>query len=153
MSAGPRLTIVPLSFREAAAFVELHHRHHRKPNGMRFCLGVATDDGQLRGVAIVSHPVARHLMDGTTVEVIRTATDGTPNANSCLYGACWRAAKALGWRRLITYTQDGESGVSLRAAGMRVIGERAPNAGWSRPSRAREDTHPIGIARTLWEAP
>ncbi|MER6082978.1 XF1762 family protein [Streptomyces sp. NPDC001833] len=41
-------------------------------------------------------PAARHLDDGTTLEVTRTASDGTRNANSPLYGASWRAAKALG---------------------------------------------------------
>jgi len=36
---------------------------------------------------------------------IRVATDGTPNACSLLYAAAWQAAKALGYRRLVTYTQ------------------------------------------------
>ncbi|MDX3714967.1 hypothetical protein PV733_39795 [Streptomyces europaeiscabiei] len=44
-------------------------------------------------MAIVGRPVARHLDDGTTVEVTRTASDGAHNANSLLYGASWRAAK------------------------------------------------------------
>jgi len=51
------------------------------------------------------------------VEVTRVATDGTPNACSLLYAAAWQAAKALGYRTLLTYTQKGESGASLRAAG------------------------------------
>lgn len=147
----PRLTIVPATFRQACAFVARHHRHHQPPNGRRFSLGVEDEHGELRGVAIVSHPVARHLMDGYTVEVIRTATDGCPNANSALYGAAWRAARALGYRRLITYTMAGESGASLRGAGMHVVGELAPRPGWSTPSRPRDDTHPTGVARTLWD--
>src|SRR5579875_3905643 len=86
------------------------HRHHQPPVGCKFCLGVADDDDVLRGVAIVGRPVARLLQDGLTLEVTRTATDGAANANSMLYGACWRAAKALGYRRLVTYTQAGEGG-------------------------------------------
>lgn len=152
MSEQPRLTVVPISFAEACAFVAEHHRHHKPPNGHRFSVAVADDEGVVRGVAMVSHPIARHLMDGWTLEVIRSATDGTPNANSCLYGACWRAAKALGYRRLLTYTQAGESGASLVGAGFRVVGERKPNKGWDKPGRPRVDTHPLGIARTLWEA-
>lgn len=119
---------------------------------MKFCLGVADDADVLRGVAIAGRPVSRLFDDGLTLEVTRSATDGTANANSMLYGAAWRAAKALGFRRLVTYTQKGESGASLRAAGWRVVYELPPNRGWDRPSRPRELTGNEGIARTLWEA-
>lgn len=145
------LHIVPVSFRAAAEFVAQHHRHHRPPRGMKFALGVA-QDGRLVGVAMVGRPVARHYDDGLTLEVNRTCTDGAPNANSMLYGAAWRAAKALGYRRLITYTQVGETGASLRGAGWRVVAERGPRPGWDCPARARSDRGTDGVARTLWEA-
>ncbi|WP_324613129.1 XF1762 family protein [Streptomyces sp. SBT349] len=124
-SRGVGLEIVPITFRQACAFITRHHRHHRPPQGMKFAVGV-TADGTLAGVAVVGRPVARHQDDGRTAEVTRTCTDGTPNANSALYGATWRAARALGYRRLITYTEDSESGTSLRAAGFRRTGHRAP---------------------------
>lgn len=145
------LHIVPISFSTASAFVAEHHRHHGAPRGHKFSLGVADDD-LLVGVAVIGRPVSRVIAaDGVTLEVIRTATDGTPNANSMLYGAAWRAAKALGYERLITYTQEGEAGSSLRAAGFRVIGERPARGGWSAPSRPREAKGTEGVARTLWE--
>lgn len=147
-----RLRIVPIRFRDACEFVKVWHRHHEAPVGHIFSIGVADDQDVLRGVAMIGRPVARHYDNGTTLEVNRTATDGTPNANSCLYGASWRAARALGYCRLITYTQLGETGTSLRAAGWRVIGERPARNGWDTPSRPREDTAPVGIQRTLWEA-
>ena len=146
------LRIVPVKSDEAQGFVRMWHRHHLPPPGSVFCLGVADDEGVLRGVALVGRPVARHYDDGLTLEVNRTATDGCHNANSMLYGAAWRAAKALGYHRLITYTQDGESGASLRGAGWRVVAHRPPTKGWDRPSRPREDRGTDGIARTLWEA-
>ncbi len=146
------LQLVPVGFRDACAFVAAHHRHHQPPQGMRYAIGVADADGILRGVAIVGRPVARHYDDGQTVEVTRVATDGTRNACSMLYAAAWRAGKALGYTRLITYTQAGETGASLRAAGWRVIAERPAHAGWWRPSRPRQDHSPVGIQRTLWEA-
>lgn len=144
------LRVVPVSYREAIAFVAAHHRHHRPPRGMKFCLGVAVDE-VLVGVAMVGRPIARFYDDGLTLEVNRTATDGAPNANSMLYGAAWRAAKALGYRRLVTYTQEGESGSSLRAAGWTVLAERPARGTWSVPSRPREDRGTAGVARTLWE--
>lgn len=101
---------------------------------------------------MIGRPVARHYDDGTTLEVNRTCTDGTPNANSMLYGAAWRAAKALGYRRLITYTRADESGASLKAAGWKVVAQRSANKGWNCPSRPRVDTTQYGIQRTLWEA-
>jgi hypothetical protein len=104
------LRLVPVSFADACGFVAMHHRHHRPPIGHKFSLGVALGD-VLVGVAMVGRPVARMYDDGTTLEVNRTATDGTKNANSMLYGAAWRAAKALGYGRLITYTQEGDRAV------------------------------------------
>jgi len=147
-----RLRIVPVTLKDACAFVATWHRHHQPPGGHKFSIGVVTLDDVLRGVAIVGRPVARSYDDGMTLEVNRTATDGTSNANSALYGAAWRATKALGYRRLITYTQAGESGASLRGAGWRVLAERPPTPGWSRPSRPRTDRGVDFIPRTLWEA-
>lgn len=146
---GP-LYLAPVSFRDACAFVAEHHRHHRPPRGHKYSVGVARD-GVLVGVAMVGRPVARHLDDGLTLEVNRTATDGTRNANSLLYGAAWRAAKALGYGRLVTYTQGAESGASLRAAGWRVIAELPARRGWDAPSR-RRGAGVDGVPRTLWEA-
>jgi hypothetical protein len=119
---------------------------------MIFAVGVATDDGMLVGVVIVGRPVARLFDNGQTLEVTRVATDETRNACSLLYAAAWRAAKALGYTRLITYTQQEEGGASLRAAGWRIIAERPPNPGWDRPSRKRQKLGTEGIPRTLWEA-
>jgi len=145
------LDIVPVSFGDACRFVAEHHRHLAEPVGHKFSIGVA-DDNLLVGVAIVGRPVARSYDNGFTLEVTRTATDGTKNANSCLYGAAWRTAKALGYRRLITMTQDGEDGASLRAAGYRIVAERRPRKGWDTPSRPREVRGADNVRRYLWEA-
>ena len=145
-----RLQLVPVSFEEACGFVAMWHRHHRPPVGHKFSLGVAEGE-KLVGVAMVGRPVARHMDDGRTLEVNRTATDGTRHANSMLYGAAWRATKALGYRRLITYTMEGESGASLRGAGWRVVGELAARRGWMTPSRPRDDRGVDRVPRTLWE--
>lgn len=149
-SAGLRL--VPVRFRDAAAFVAMWHRHHGAPVGMVFAVGAADTGGVLRGVAIVGRPVARLYDNGQTLEVTRVATDGTRNTCSLLYGACRRAAFALGYTRLITYTQAGETGASLRAAGWRVVAERPAHPGWDRPSRPRRRSGAEFIPRTLWEA-
>lgn len=145
------LRVVPVSFDEAKTFVRALHRHHGPPPGMKFAVGVAAGE-QLVGVAMVGRPVSRHVDDGLTLEVNRTCTDGTKNVNSMLYGAAWRAAKALGYRRMVTYTQAGESGSSLRAAGWRVVAERAPRKGWDTPARRRAPRGVDGVPRTLWEA-
>jgi hypothetical protein len=145
-----RLRTVPVTFAEACRFVEDWHRHHRPPRGHKFSIGAALDQ-VLVGVAVVGRPVARMLDDGLTLEVTRVATDGTRNANSLLYAAAWQAARALGYRRLVTYTQDGESGASLRASGWRIVASRPPQPGWSRPSRPRVDHGTADIARSRRE--
>jgi hypothetical protein len=105
---------------------------------------------QLVGVAVVARPANTALDDGCTLEVARTCTDGTPNTNSMLYAAAWRTAKAMGYSRMTTYTQQGESGASLRAAGWRVIANRSPTHGWTTKKRRRNDYHQTHIPRTLW---
>jgi hypothetical protein len=136
------LILVPVTLEEANAFVEKWHRHHRPVPGCKFCVGVFDEKTcSICGVAIVGRPVSRMLDDGWTLEVNRTCTDGTRNANSLLYGAARRAAWALGYKRLVTYTLPSEGGASLKAAGFRVIGE-AGGGPWSRESRPRIDTHP-----------
>jgi len=145
------LHLVPITFKDAAAFVADWHRHNKPPIGHKFSVGVADDEGVLRGVCMVGRPVARHMDDGQTLEVNRTATDGTKNANSMLYGAAARATFALGYTRLITYTQADESGASLRAAGWRVIAERPTRRGWDTPSRNRDNDTYLSSPRTLWE--
>ena len=145
----PRLTIVPCTIQDAKILVERWHRHHRPPTGGLFAVAVANESGEVVGAAIVGRPVARGLQDGWTVEVIRIATDGTPNACSALYGACWRAALALGWRKLVTYTLAEEGGASLRGAGYRCVGE-AGGGSWSRPSRPRVDHAPTQV-KIRWE--
>jgi hypothetical protein len=139
-----RLTIVPVALTGAARFINWNHRSHRPPQGGLFALGVQDESGEIRGVAVVGRPVARRLDDGRTAEVIRLCTDGTPNACSALYGAAWRAARALGYLRLITYILFDEPGTSLRAAGWRLLGQ-TKGGSWNRPSRERTDKHPIEI--------
>ena len=148
-----RLIITPITLRDANEYVRQHHRHHRPARGCRFCIAVAIEGEEMVcGVAIVSRPVARGLQDGWTAEIVRVATDGTPNACSALYGACWRAAKAMGFRRLITYTLPEEGGASLRGAGWRVVAERCGGRSWACPSRPRVDHYPLQ-EKLRWEAP
>lgn len=142
------LQLVRVKFDEAANFVREHHRHHTPPVGHLFSIG-AENDGKLVGVAIVGRPVARHRDDGSTAEITRLCTDGTRNAASFLLGRACKAAFALGFRRIGTYTLGSESGASLRGAGWRLIGERGGGS-WSSPSRPRVDKHPTE-PKLLWE--
>lgn len=124
------LTIRPITLRAACAFVAAHHRHNKPPRGHKFSVAVHTVHA-LVGVAIAGRPVARALDDGLTLEVARTCTDGTRNANSMLYGAIWQAARAMGYTRCVTYTQHDESGASLRAAGWVRSAQLAARKGWA----------------------
>ena len=143
------LNLQPITYPEACEFIARHHRHHLPPQGWKF--GIAVNDGtSVVGVVTVGRPVARMLDNGTTLEVTRCCTDGTKNAASMLYGAAWRAAKALGYKRLITYTLKEEPGTTLIAAGWRAMYETQAGR-WNTPGRPRVDKHPTG-QKTLWEA-
>jgi hypothetical protein len=143
------LSLTPCSIADARSFVGQVHRHHKPPLGGLFAVAVS-DGEKVVGVAIVGRPVARMSQDGWTAEVTRLATDGTRNACSILYAACWRAARALGWRRLVTYTLPEEGGASLRAAGWKCLGE-AGGGSWNRERRPRVDRHPTQT-KLRWEA-
>lgn len=145
MSASLKLR--PITWRAAVAWIREYHRHHAPPRG--WICGVAVErDGDICGVIVIGRPVARALQDGYTAEVTRCCTDGTPNAPSMLYGAAWRAARALGYRRMVTYTLDTEPGTSLRAAGWREM-YTVRGRSWTTPSRPRTDNHPT-VDKRCW---
>ncbi len=130
------LQLVPVTREQANAWIEAHHRHLGRVVGDVIRVGL-TRDGVMVGVAVAGRPVARMLDDGATLEVTRVAVvDGVPHGCSLLYGALARAARALGYWRIVTYTRADESGVSLVAAGWTCDGA-AGGGEWSRPSRAR----------------
>lgn len=150
------LHLTPITLAEANAFVEKWHRHRNPVAGAKYCIAVSMyphadpTEAVVCGVVIVGRPVARHMDDGRTLEVNRLCTVGTPNACSMLYQAAYRAAKAMGYKRLITYTLASEPGTSLRAAGWKVVGD-VKGRSWDTPSRPRVDTAPMQD-KLRWEA-
>ena len=124
------LCLKPISLKEANEFVVQYHRHHSNVVGHKFSIGVE-DSGRLVGVVICGRPVSRLMDDGWTLEVTRLCTDGTANVCSMLYGAARRAAKAMGYRHIITYILDTEDGASLRASGYAYEAD-SPGGDWHR---------------------
>lgn len=131
------LEIRPCELKTAQTFVGINHRHNKPPIGHKFSIACYEDD-RLCGVAMVGRPIARKLDDGLTLEITRNCTDGTHNACSMLYGACCRAAKALGYKRIITYTLKSEPGTSLKASNWKISEENVGGGTWDVPSRRRE---------------
>lgn len=128
------LCLIPVSLKEANSFVAIHHRHHKSVTGHKFSIG-CEQSGKLVGVVIASRPVSRYLDNGLTLEVTRLCTTGEKNVCSMLYSAAARAAKAMGYRKIITYTLETERGASIcaegwtcsgLAGGMCWTGERRP---------------------------
>ena len=137
------LELCPMTLKEANAYVEQHHRHHKPVTGHKFSIG-CSDGEKIVGVAIVGRPVSRHLDDGWTLEVDRLCTDGTRNACSMLYGACVRVGKAMGYKRIITYTLESENGSSVKAANFKYDGI-AGGLVWS--GKRRNDALPAEMKR------
>lgn len=150
------IVLVPITLRQAKKFVDDHHRHNVAPQGHKFSIGCARgkERDELVGVVIVGRPIARANDDKMTAEILRVCVlDGVRNANSKLYGAAIRACKAMGYKRVLTYTLPTESGSSLKAVGMREIGRTRPCAnGWDRPNRKRKKAkrYPEG-EKIKWE--
>ena len=135
------LTLIPIPLKEANAFVAAHHRHHKPVTGHKFSLG-CMKNGQLVGVAIVGRPVSRYLDDCMTLEVDRLCSTGEKNVCSFLYGAAAKAARALGYRKIITYTLESEPGTSLRAAGWSCAG-LAGGKEWTGDRKPKTALYPL----------
>lgn len=134
------LELVPITIKEANRWVKRLHRHHGEAHGALFAIGAAFGD-EVVAVAITGRPVAGPRDDGWTAEVVRLCSDGARNACSFLYGASARAAWAMGYLRIGTYILDTETGVSLKAAGWKYVGERGGGSWKNRPGR--NDAHPL----------
>lgn len=144
-----KLRAEPIDLEGANEFITRHHRHHKSVVGHKFSIAAANDT-EIVGVVIVGRPVSRHRDDGYTLEVTRLCTNGARNACSFLYGAAARVAFSLGYRRIGTYIRSDEPGISLTAAGWRMIAE-TPGRSWSVPSRPRKDKTDL-VPRLLFEA-
>ena len=121
------LKLKPVSLREANEYVKQRHRHHKPVVGHKFSIGCEAD-GELVGVVIAGRPVS-------------LCTNGTQNACSFLYAAAARAAAAMGYDRIITYTLDTENGASLRASGWTCQGQ-AGGLRWTGKRKPKEDRYP-----------
>jgi hypothetical protein len=133
-----------VTIEKAQAFVQSYHRKH--PNPVPIPIGhVAVESGGMTvGVAILARPVSPAIADAQTVEIARVATlEDHPNACSMLYGLARRLAWALGYYRVTTYTEESESGASLKAAGFVHVGVNRRPRPWNHSSRPN---------RTSWSA-
>ena len=139
---GPRVLVGPLPIKKAIPFVKKVHRRLPKVQGAMWSVA-AKIEGEIVGVALVAHPVARKAAKKWSaarvpLEVTRVAVvDGAKNACSALYAACSRAARGMGASDLWTSVHADESGHSLKAAGWVCLG---PCGGgeWSRSGRRRD---------------
>lgn len=145
------LRIAPINLRDANDFVRRFHRHHKAAQGHKFSVSVRRGES-IVGVAIAGRPVAWRLDDGSALEVYRVCTDGSPNVCSMLLGAVRRAARALGYDTVLTYTLESECGVSLRAAGFRLDG-MTRGGSWGRAGRRRLDQPGLLGRKRRWVWP
>ncbi|MEK3992787.1 XF1762 family protein [Robertmurraya sp. FSL R5-0851] len=138
------LETVPLSFKQACEFINTHHRHHQAPQGHRFSVGLS-DGKDLVGVAIAGNPVNRYLDDSRTLEITRCCMKSSiyKNGVSKLLSAVYQAGKALGYKRIISYTLEEETGISLKASGFYLDGI-SEGGSWNCRSRKRTDKAPTG---------
>lgn len=150
-SVQPKLFVVPIEFKTANRFIGLWHRHHKPAQGHRFSLGAVLTNGTLVGVIICGRPVARLAGNPLHVlEVTRLATDGTPNACSCLYAAAARVGKVMGFKKIQTYILESENGVSLIAAGWTCKGASGGGQWKHTDCNPRRTDHPT-CEKKRWE--
>tara|TARA_Y100000590_G_C15725159_1_gene1014949 strand:- start:2695 stop:3171 length:477 start_codon:yes stop_codon:yes gene_type:complete len=111
----------PLSLKQAKRFVSENHSHNKAPHVHIFSIGVKYK-GKPVGVGCVALPSARALMDGYSCEITRlcVSDDAPKNACSFLYGRLCRAAFAMGYLRIYTYSLESERSSSIKASGFKI---------------------------------
>ena len=137
--------IAPITLKEANAFVVAHHRHHDSVTGCKFAIGLyKTVNGKdtLIGTAICGRPVSRHLDDGLTLEINRLCVTEDGNCCSMLYGACGRIAKEMGYKKVITYILESESGISLKASNFVLEDAECGGKNWTGARKRANNTVP-----------
>lgn len=134
------LLAVPLTRDQANAYIEQHHRHHKKVSGHRFIVG-ALRDGELVGVMVAGRPRARLIEQYRHIEVNRLCSAGERNVCSFLYSRAARIAREIGFETIFTAILESESGASLKAAGW-VYAYSTKGGSQDRPSRRRVDHFP-----------
>jgi len=146
------MKLKPISFKKACDFVNTIHRHHKAPQGHKFSISVVNEHDEIIGVVMVGRPLSRYLDNGFTSEVTRMASDGTPNVCSMLYSAAWRASKAMGYTKIITYILETETGISLRASGWIKEADLKAQTQWGQSRKAKNRIiSPVqGVNKQRW---
>lgn len=144
------MKLTPITLKAAAEYIGKHHRHCPSPKGWKFGISLRGPRGGLLGVVVVGRPIAKALDDGYTAEITRLCTRGRKNACSKLYAAARRAAFAMGYERILTYTLESEPGTSLKATGFIAVAVTKAES-WDRPGRRRVDAGPI-CPKVRWES-
>ena len=143
------IEIAPCTVKAATKKVREWHRHLKDIQGGLFAAQCVDAEGRCVAVAVAGNP-ARVWQKQAKLVISRVAAEeGLPRvtdshgeehaspACTMLYGALCRAAKALGYREVWTYTLPEESGKSLKAAGFIDMG-LTDGGEHSRPSRLRK---------------
>ena len=152
-AVGLRLRPITVKHHAAIAFVAKVHRRLPRVQGAMWGVSVINGDDEVVGVAIVGHPSQEQTTrTNEHLRVLRVAVrEGQPNGCSMLYGACWRAARAMGALRMDTHTHLDEPGTSLRAAGW-ISGGLTEGREHDRPSRRRPKAVDA-LPKRRWWAP
>ncbi|HVQ43787.1 MAG TPA: XF1762 family protein [Candidatus Saccharimonadia bacterium] len=128
------MQLYPCTVKAACKIVKQWHRHLPDLQGGLFAVSCISD-GVIVGVGVAGNP-SRVWQHEAKIVISRCATEGHENACSMIYGALARAAKALGYKEIWTYTLQDEPGTSLRASGFMDMGLTSGGE-WSRPCRLR----------------
>ena len=87
------MRIVPLSVKDTEVFLKSQSRHYKSKAETVCAIGVGDESG-LHGAAILGR-------SEEDAELRHIYCDGASEAYTTLYGACWRALKALGYVKAV----------------------------------------------------
>ena len=89
------MKIVPLKLADAEAFLKSFERHYKAPVNPVCAIGLQEEDGKLHGAAILG------MNDAGDGELAHIYCDGVSSGYTMLYGATWRAFKAMGYTKAV----------------------------------------------------
>ena len=147
------LKCIPLTLKEANAFVKEHHRHNKECRGHRFSIG-AIYKNKLVGVAIIGRPVSRNFDFRFVSEINRNCVLENAPKGTCsfLYSRAMKVWQSQGGKKILTYTLETEPGSSLKAVNFIPVAKtNYYKNGWNNGGKINRSVDYVKTRKIRWE--
>ena len=88
------MKVISLTLKNAMSYLASHARHYETDAEPLFAIGITSEDDRLCGAVVIGEK-------NGDAKLSHIYSAGEYQGYTLLYGAAWRAAKALGYERMV----------------------------------------------------